>query len=438
MKRTCLWVLVWAMVLAISAPAWAAGLSVGAASADITPEPDDKLPSSGYGQRGRNPMKSVHDRLYCDTLVAGDGENIIAIATCDMVMVSPDFYKKIVAGLAADGFTNQNVLVTASHTHSGPGGMMNNLISNIAFGHYNEKYTQRAADAVVGTIKKSKAGMRPATLRLAETKLEDVTRNRRDPAGSYDYDTRRFKDTYDPNNPKNDIDPTLTLLRFDGPDGQPAAILYHFATHGTVMGSTNWEFSADWIGAARKKISAAYPGAVVLYFNGAQGDQAPTMLYDQHTDWEYVDLIGGRIADGVLGVMEAAQPINAAPIRSVAISRPMEPTGTVMGYKLGKRLLRKWFPVMPLMGVRIGEVGLMCCPVEIVSEVGRTMKDGARGQGVKYPLVVGLANDHRLYTASPDDFTEGGYEVDSTVYGITEAAILIGEQELLMRKLFAE
>lgn len=438
MKRIYFWVLILAMVAAIAAPAGAAGLSVGAASADITPEPDDKLPSSGYGQRGRNPMKSVHDQLYCDTLVAGDGQNLIAIAACDMVMVSPDFYKKIVAGLAAEGFTNQNVLVTASHTHSGPGGMMDNLISNVAFGRYNEKYTQRAADEVAAAIRKSRAGMRAGTLRVAETRLDDVTRNRRDPAGSYDYDTRRFKDTYDPNNPLNDTDPTLTLLRFDGPDGKPVAILYHFATHGTVMGSTNWEFSADWIGAARKKIQAAYPGAVVLYFNGAQGDQAPTMLYDPHTDWEYMDLIGGRVADGVLGIMDSAQAVNAVPIRSVAISRPMEPTGTVMGYKLGKRLLRKWFPEMRLMGARIGEVGLMCCPVEIVSVVGRTMKDGARAQGVKYPLVVGLANDHRLYAAAPEDFAEGGYEPDSTVYGITEAAILIGEQEMLMRKLFME
>ena len=66
------------------------------------------------------------------------------------------------------------------------------------------------------------------------------------------------------------------------------------------------------------------------------------------------------------------------------------------------------------------------------------MKDGARGQGVKYPLVIGLSNEHLLYTASPADFPVGGYEVDNTVYGITEAAIVIGEQEMLMQRLFAQ
>lgn len=443
MKRTLVpafLALLFTLLLCLPGPAAAApaGLTVGAAAADITPEPDDKLPSSGYGQRGRKPMKSVHDQLYCDAVVAGDGAAQVAIIGCDMVMVAPEFRNKVLAGLKGDGFTTDNLLIGGSHTHSGPGGMMKNFISGIGFGWYNEKYTQRAADTVIAAVRKAKAQSRAATLRLAETTLNDVTRNRRDPAGSYDYDTRRFKDTYDPKNPLNDTDPTLTVLRFDGADGKPVAIIFHFATHGTVMGGDNWEFSADWIGAARKKIEAAYPGATVIFLNGAQGDQAPTMLAgNPRTDWEYVDFIGGQVADGVLSVMESAVAVNATPVRSVMVRRVVQPgSGKVMGIYVGKRFITQNFPDIALMGIRLGEVGLMCCPMEMVSEVGRVMKDGARGQGVKYPLVVGLANEHLLYTASPADFPVGGYEVDNTIYGIYEAAVLIGEQEMIMRRLF--
>ena len=423
--------------LLFALPAVAGTLMAGAAVADITPDPAYQLPSSGYGQRKGTPMTGVHDPIKCKALALNDGQGQVAIVTCDMVMITPEFRGKVLAQLAGAGFDANNVLMAASHTHSGPGAMMNNFISNLAFGRYNDKYTQEAADRTAAAIQKAREGMKPATLRFSETRLEDLTRNRRDPAGSYNYDTRRFSSAYDPKNPRNDVDPTLTVLRVDGEDGKPIAILFHFPTHGTVMGADNLRFSADWMGAAMAKLEAAYPGAVALYLNGAQGDQAPTMLTDQRTDWEYVDYIGGKVADGVMSIMDKTVAVNASPIRSVLIRREIPAGDRVMGIWVGKAFVGHYFPDLALMGVRIGEVGLMACPVEMVSEVGRTMKEGARGQGVKYPLVVGLANEHMLYTASPYDFPDGGYEVENTVYGPTEAAILIGEELMIMNRLFA-
>jgi hypothetical protein len=275
--------------------------------------------------------------------------------------------------------------------------------------------------------------MTPASLAVAETALEDVTRNRRDPAGSYNYDTRRFSAAYDPANPKNQVDPTLTVIRVDAA-GKTMAVLFHFATHGTVLGPENLALSADWQGVAQARIEAAL-GVPALYLNGAQGDQAPAMLEDDHTDLQWMDIIGTKVADGVLTIVSQAQPVAATPVRAVMERVDAPPGDNLMGKKVPKALVKHYFGELPLQAVRLGDVTLMALPVEAVTEVGQAMREGARGQGARCPLVVGLANDHLLYTASPDDFAEGGYEVEMTALGLIEPALLIGEEMLLVRRL---
>ena len=64
-------------------------------------------------------------------------------------------------------------------------------------------------------------------------------------------------------------------MRVDGPDGKPKAIVVNFGTHPTLLGAGNFEISAEWPGALQRELARDFPGAVVLYTNGAEGDQAP-------------------------------------------------------------------------------------------------------------------------------------------------------------------
>ena len=178
--------------------------------------------------------------------------------------------------------------------------MAKNFIAGLVFGRYNDELVERTAERLSAAIIDADARKEPCTLRAASINLEDVTRNRRDPAGSYNYDTRRFSSAYDPDNPKNTVDPELIVLRFDADSGQTIALIMNFATHGTVMGADNMLISADWPGAAQRKLEAALPGTVALFMNGAIGDQAPAMDQDSRTDWEYVEDIGGKVAEGAL------------------------------------------------------------------------------------------------------------------------------------------
>jgi hypothetical protein len=429
-----------AFALAFVALAWASlasaqAFSAGAATADITPDVHKwKVNSIGYFSH--KVMTGVHDRVNCEALAVSDGQGQAVIVTCDLMGTPPVLRRKVLDGLAGTGIDDNNLLISCSHTHSGPGNMMPNLIARLGFGGYNEELTQWTADRIIAAVKQAQATMKPAKVKVAQADLPGVTMNRRDPAGSYDYDTRRFSAAYDPNNPENLVDPTLTVIKIQGVDGSPLALLFHFATHGTVLSARNLDLSADWVGAARAKVIAAAPGFTVMYMNGAEGDQAPAMRVDDHTDLEYLDIIGQRVADGVISIMDRAEPVAATPVRSVMARIPLAPTaGKLAGMTVPKALIRHYFPAMPLQAVRMGDVVFMALPVEAIAELGLTLKAGARGEGARYPLVAGLANDHGMYAATPGQFARGGYEVDNTVFGQMEAGFLIGEQMLLVRQL---
>ena len=105
-----------------TAPASAAGLKAGAGKADITPKTGYYL---GGWTRADRVAQGQHTRLFARTLVLERDGRKVALVSIDLFMVPGGMVKQIGDRLAARGLTEQNILVSASHTHSGPGGYAN-------------------------------------------------------------------------------------------------------------------------------------------------------------------------------------------------------------------------------------------------------------------------------------------------------------------------
>jgi len=80
----------------------------------------------------------------------------------------------------------------------------------------------------------------------------------------------------------------------------------------------------------------------------------------------------------------------------------------------------------------------LAAPLEMISEIGLTLKQGAHGIGYPVPIIAGLANGLYLYCATPDEFDKGGYEAGNTIFGKIEAGLVIGEEMMIARKLRQE
>src|SRR5215217_2538216 len=100
----------------------APGLRAGAGRADITPDTGHYL---GGWTRADRTAKGAQTRLYARTIVLQKGNRKLALVSVDLFMIPGGLVKQIGDSLAARGFSEQNILISASHTHSGPGGYAN-------------------------------------------------------------------------------------------------------------------------------------------------------------------------------------------------------------------------------------------------------------------------------------------------------------------------
>ena len=107
---------------ALPASADAAGLRAGVGKADITPRTGYYL---GGWTRADRVAGGQHTRLFSRALVLERDGRKMALVQIDLFMIPAGMVQHIGEALATRGFSERNILISASHTHSGPGGYAN-------------------------------------------------------------------------------------------------------------------------------------------------------------------------------------------------------------------------------------------------------------------------------------------------------------------------
>jgi len=410
-----------------------AELKAGTASLDITPDPSKmKITLGGYGARMGKKAKGVLDPIYAKAIVFEADDKKFTLVGIDLVEVSNELRQAVLKKLEGTDFNNDNLFISATHTHSAPGAIENIIIAEIVFGAYSQKLVDFLADGMVQAIKQADAQLTPIELKFAQADIPGFTRNRR--VLNYNYDTRRFGDEDNLIQNQGITDDTLSIIRLDDKTDEPIGIIVHFATHATILGADNFLISSDWPGVMRREVEKKYPHSVVMFLNGAEGDQAPVMP-EAESDFQAMEIFGKKLAEKALPLIESAVRINSQPVSYKIEWRKIDSGAKGFGIKFPKGLTQLWFGPMPFGAIRLGEIILLTAPVEAISEIGITIKQSALGFGYKYPIYIGLTNDHFLYCTTAEEYKKGGYEADSTMWGEREAGMMVGELIFLAKKL---
>ena len=146
--------------------------SIGAAKADITPPVGCVM--GGYGAR-KGRAESIAAPLYCRAFVFDDGASKLALAVCDLVFVTYDISSRS-RQLISDqlGIPASCVMVTGTHTHSGPAGLTVGL---------DPVFTESVSRKIAGAVGEAFRQRQPAWLKYAEVPVTTIGQNRRDPDG---------------------------------------------------------------------------------------------------------------------------------------------------------------------------------------------------------------------------------------------------------------
>ena len=240
-------------------------LLAGSAVADITPSESVFL--FGYPNVPRW-STGVHDPLLASALHISDGATAALFVASDIIFVTRSSTQRIRQRItAATGFPGANILISATHTHSGP--MTVDYLANehdSAVPRTDAKYLQWFEDQCVAAAVRAVATAAPARIGLAVGDATGVGSNRRDPDGPADLSL-----------------PVLFVQR--RADASPLAIMLICSMHPTVLHEDSTLISGDFPGLARRYLQSRVVGAQcpILYHTGPAGNQSPRHVVQSNT-----------------------------------------------------------------------------------------------------------------------------------------------------------
>jgi neutral ceramidase len=380
-------------------------LKVGVAKVDITPPDAATTKIVGHVRQ----VSGIRDPLRAGVLVLDDGETKAAIVTLDTIGAWEDMVRDARARIEKEtGIPAANILVSASHNHSGPG-----YIENMRWAASLIKKLGEAA-------KEAAANMKTASIGYGEDRISFGINRRRT------YDGRAVVSL----NPDGPNDPRVKMLRFDdGSTLTPLAVIMHAVCHPCFFtwgdkGSEPYakgypKMSADFPGEAQTFVEQIYGQKTsALFMQGCAGDIRPNL-----PGYPY------RCADEA-DIQWAGRELGGAVARAAAYSLTRE--------QLQKR--EKFYPIriasevvqLPgkeqpvraeLMAMKIGPFLLLTMPGEPMVEFGFKLEKAIGNRAT--PIIVGYANGYIGYIATADSHAVGGYEPNrSRLQPEAEAIIL--------------
>src|SRR4051795_8009835 len=269
MRRRGLTALVVLAVLATAPDALA--LQAGAGRSDVTPPTG--FYTMGY-VRSDSVANGQHTRLFARAIVLEQGGRKVALVATDLGFTPGGMTVEVGKKLKARGFDEQNIVISASHTHSGPAGWS-------PFGSDNfvpptmgtpTKFsldTDRQLygfliDRVALAIARADDDRGPARAAWGSSALTGITQNRSLEALLADFgkDLPYGEGKVDmvPGGYLRTIDPNVDVLRVDRVRGRrtiPMGAWLDFADHGTVDPYTFGVYSGDHQGPAARVFEAA-------------------------------------------------------------------------------------------------------------------------------------------------------------------------------------
>jgi neutral ceramidase len=276
-------------------------LRAGAATVDITPAGSVFL--FGYPHVPRY-STGVHDPLECSALFVQAERGGALFLACDLIFFSRDYAADIrrrVAGVA--GLPVEAVMLTATHTHSGP--VMADNLSNSADSVVPKAvpaYLRWLADRIVEVSRAAVAAAEPVEMGLIVATAEGVGSNRHNPAGPADPEV-----------------PVLVVR--SAARGEVRACLLLYAMHPTVLHEDSTLISSDFIGFSRQVLrSEILPqNCPVLYLQGAAGNQSPRHVTKANTFAE-AERIGRNLARSVASAFTRLEYV---PVEEIVARRVM-------------------------------------------------------------------------------------------------------------------
>ena len=401
---------------------------------------------SGYGARIQ-PATGKYDELYAKVIFLANDETSIVWINCDLIGFDNYLAEQIRQLVAAKLNINiDNVILCATHTHSGPATVRLRECGNI-----DQDYIIYLKQQIIAAALEAMTSLINVDLWFSEILLDNISKDRR---------MRENRHT----------DNKMPVMAFKNKDNTYAAVLANFALHNVGLTFVNRNVSADIFGYAANFVKANLPGnPTVLITNGACGNVNPLECAD---DYAAVEKQGKILGEKIIEALACAASIdndrlevsfNKTELPLEVLSKK-EVTAVIDDY-------HKYFLTQPsnyisnrtyqamqdwakdtirliesgedyksvtafFQIINIGLITYVGINAEVFSRMADILKEKT---GQKQLYVVGYANGCIGYLPPEQIYKEGGYEVNSAYKFYGNFRIQSGSfeklQDLIVKKI---
>jgi neutral ceramidase len=424
------------------------------------------IPLAGYGAKERRlaqpdwfnehlhsflfkPSEGERDPIRSKVMILSNEaqQKELIFISLDLIGVDQRFVRDLSSKLQPFNIHIDQLFVTATHTHSGPGTLSRNpALCAIATDLYKKKNYWQILEHVAQNVIEARNQLRPAKLYHTSFQAQDIQVNKwRHPGEEY-------------------FDKTANILMAESLEGEWLGAMVNFAMHGNAMPIGDLRYSADILGAIERNLEEtlwqmnklAGDRPAVLFMNGAQGDVKHKGIRDEN-------LMESLAADFNQQAKVAMEPKNLKPIaedlsytrEKVFIGVPFYPLKTCSPQKK-QSLLKNWiekkssllskfkvniplYPIFPLSTylstAKVGEILMMTWPGEPSTALGWELKNIARKYSNHIPWVLGLTNDYLTYFTTEEEFFEAAYDSCSSMYGYKGGERILKYYDLKLKDL---
>lgn len=411
-------------------------MKVGFSQKDITPS----FPYPLCGYEWKRIAHTSHDPIYVKVVVFVDVQPTVFISL-DWIAIDHCLFDCICESLKELNIKREHIIVSATHTHSGPAGVVNTkdgLLKEIAgiFGDTNETYIERTIQDIRDCVEVALSNLDACTIQVKTNTIDGVGSNR---------------------NTEGECDNKLLVLEVLREDGKQL-LLYNYACHPTVMSKDNVVMSADFPGAVTNELTEY---DMVYFINGSAGDIS-TRFTRKEASFKQVELYGKMIAKRIReattvyeGEMDAisiktkqiplsvkvVDRVEVAEAKLLQLNKQLEALaktnatkqelriasayceGARTNVNLAKSLSSIQEIVIYTNVIQFNGFTCITIPGEIFSTLTKPLRN------IPNTYIFGYTNGYCLYIADQDAYEQGYYEALSSPFAKGEGERLIYEVE---------
>ncbi len=383
-------------------------LRAGFSTSDLTPPIG--LEMAGFGPYLERRATDIHDRLKARAMVMELAGKRIAIVSCDLLAITLELTQRVRSRVEeATGIAGHHVMVSATHTHSGP-----SVPRSVGWGEQDEQYLTDLHEKIGQAVIQAANQMRPVEISYGEARVEGIAVNREYEGGS--------------------IDEKVRVLKFMRGE-RLVGFIPHYSIHPVVMSEDTHLITGDLTGVSIDKVMGRHPGSVGIYLQGSCGDINPVYAHlPQEVSLKNLELLSNRFAADIGEALRTASPVSVAEIgmqvRRIDLPQVVPDKALVVWNQLSAaRLLkqqdlpqdaRRWlrfqkdaaeavlrrFDRIPLnekrtqiQVARLGRILIVANPGEVFLRFAKQTADQLPAYKV---LVTGYTNDFVGYIPTPD------------------------------------